>query len=116
MKTLRNCLIAAACAVSAPAFAQSLSQQQQNATNHFAQVMVIANNCPDYKANELMIGFMIQHFKIDFDEAKTKALLRTRYAEHEKGFKLAGGKVGCLLGWSLYGPGGQNVPGLLAEK
>lgn len=114
MKTLRNCLIAAACAVSAPAFTQSLTQEQRNLLNHLAQVMVIQHNCPEYESNDGLIAVALARFNVRLSEPGTEAFFKARYAEQEKGMRA--GKAACIVGWGLYGKGGRNVPNLLVER
>lgn len=98
------------------ASAQQLSTKQRNAINHLAQVMAIENYCQDYEGNHLLLGMLLTEYKIDLDRPQFNEPLKAKYQEHFKGLQAAGTRVGCLLGWSLYGEGGQNVPGLIRRK
>lgn len=95
--------------------AQSLNQKQRNLLNHIAQVMVIQNNCPEYESNDSLIAIMLTYYKLNLSDKSTELYLKGRYIEQEKGLN-AGKTLACLVGWSLYGKGGQNVPDLLTKR
>lgn len=115
MSRLLTTLIASTAMLATPALPQSLNQQQRNLLNHLAQVMVIQNNCPDYDSNDGLIAVMLSHYKLRLSDNTSEAYFKSRYAEHMKGMQI-GKTPACLIGWSLYGKGGQNVPDLLVKR
>ena len=115
MYYLQRMVLAIAMTAPIAASAQSLSQQQRNLLNHLAQVMVIQNNCPEYDSNDTLIAVMLAHYKLRLTDKDSEAYFKGRYAEQEKGMR-AGKTAACLIGWSLDGKGGQNVPDLLVRR
>jgi hypothetical protein len=106
---------AAALAVSA-ANAQTLSRQQSNAVNHLAQVMAIELECPQYEANTLSLALLLSGYKLDIGSEPVSTRIQKLVAEHRAGLRAAGPKVGCVMAWGLYGPGGQNVQDMIRRK
>lgn len=102
--------------VSGQSIAQSLTRQQSNAANHLAQVMAIELECPEYEANMVSLALLMSGYKLDIGSEPLASRMRTMVAEHRAGLKVAGQKIGCLVGWGLYGPGGENVKNLIRRK
>lgn len=114
MSYLHRILFVIALASPIAANAQSLSQAQRNALNHLAQVMVIENNCSDFRSNQPMIAATLAYHKLRLSDAASESYFKSRYGEHEKAMRA--GQAACLFGWSLYGKGGSNVPDLLIRR
>lgn len=108
--------IAIVAALAGPALAQSLTQQQRNAVNHLAQVMAIEIECPEYEANQLNLAVLTSGYKLDLSSPAIERMMRDIVGKSREGIRSAGNKVGCLVGWSLYGPGGQNVRDLIRRR
>lgn len=114
---MRRLAFALAFAVAASgAAAQSRSQQQTHAANHLAQVMAIELECPEYQASALNVSLLMARYDLEIGTEPLASRMTRLVAEHRAGLQAAGRKVGCIVGWGLYGPGGQNVPNLLRKK
>jgi hypothetical protein len=98
---------------SMPALAQSA---RDNALNHISQVMAIELECPEYEGSTGNLALLSVGYKIDLADRATAARITSLVAEHRAGLRAAGKQIGCMVGWGLYGPGGENVKGLLRRK
>jgi len=96
--------------------ALDLSQQQKNAVNHIAQVVATESYCPEYRANAVAINAMAKGYRLDLNDQYIRNVTTLLAKEHLSGLRAAGQKAGCLAAWALYGPGGENVPNLLARR
>lgn len=112
----RAAALALAAALASPAAAQTLTRQQRNAANHVAQVMAIELECPEFAASGYNVAVLLGGYKLDLGQAPLAGQFPEMVREHRAGLRAAGNKVGCMVGWGLYGPGGQNVPDLLRKK
>jgi len=96
--------------------AQSLSQEQRNALNHLGQVMAIGIECPEYEASQLNVSLLMAGYDLDFSKPAIERMMRDIVAQSREGLRATGTKIGCVVAWGLYGPGGQNVPNLIRRK
>ena len=107
-------LICTAATFTLPAYA--MTREQRNALNHIAQATVIQDTCAEYTINDELATRLTLRYKINFIDGATYSLFHSLYNQHKSGMEAAGQKIGCLIGWSLYGTGGENVPGLIRRK
>lgn len=95
-----------ACAVDAEARA--------NVMQHIAQAMAAQEICDRLEAQKGMITFLGVSYGIDFKVDGDELLRLTR--EQMRSMEGRSKDAACVAGLVLYGPDGQNVPGLLREK
>ncbi|MET3892780.1 L-lactate utilization protein LutB [Bosea sp. OAE506] len=116
MQPLKGILAAALFVPLASAAGASLSIDQRNAVDHFAQVSVLSDRCQEYYANDLQLSAMIKRHRIDMERTEVVEFRQARYRHHMDAMDASGETVGCLSGWNMYGPGGKSVPGLLKRR
>lgn len=103
-------------AATSPVGAQSLTAQQSTAANHLAQVMAIELECPEYEAHAGNVMTLMAGYSLRIADEPLSSRMMGMVRDHRAGLRAAGSRVGCLVGWGLYGPGGQNVANLLRKK
>ena len=87
---------------------------RDNALSHIAQVIATAQLCPDLEANDIMVGQIARHFDIDFDRDRGELLKMVDLQMLPWRGKPPG--FACSAGYTLYGPSGADVPGLLMKR
>lgn len=107
--------LALAAAIS-PVCAQSLTEKQSAAADHLAQVMAIELECPEFQAHSGNVLILMAGYDLKIGDEPLSSRIVGLVRDHRAGLRAAGSKIGCLVGWGLYGPGGQNVPNLLRKK
>ena len=101
---------------SAPSVAQSFSAAQTNVMNHAAQAMAAESFCPQLQVRYVVLTALVLRYGLDAETPAVRSAILSRGAQHLAGLKAAGPEIGCRVAWSLYGDGGENVPGLLARR
>lgn len=89
------------------------TKEQNNVLNHAAQVIAAAGLCPALEAQTNLITATLVMFGLsnaDLPEVASRALKKSVEIENLDRQML------CLSAKILYGPKGENVPGLLLEK
>lgn len=92
----------------------AVAGERENALNHIAQVIAVSQLCDKVTLNTTMIALLAARFGVDFERDKIE--LATQIANQSKPWKAEPNEAICGAGVYLYGPNGQNVPGLLALK
>lgn len=103
---MRRFLIVAAVLVPLPAAAYD--EKRENALNHLADAIAVAERCSTLELNGSVSTAAMVFFDLD---AIAPADLASRTGAHVKNW--AGYDLTCITGKVLYGPRGTSVPGLL---
>jgi hypothetical protein len=105
-----------ALALCAAATGARADDARQNVMKKIADVLAIATVCPELTFNEQLIVFIARASHIDVTvggaDYDAVALLA---ADRVRIFNLAP-QTACAAGRQLYGPGGESVKGLMADK
>lgn len=108
---MKRMMIAAAAALFAlPAFAD----ERANVLKHFAQALAVAKLCDKVEVADGQAAVIAVAYGIDLNEHRSELL-----AEAQRQMAPWSGKgadAACVAGMLLYGPDGENVPGLLRWK
>lgn len=81
---------------------------------HLAQVMAIVNLCPKVEMKSTAMALVAVGYDVDLtrDGDAIRAIVHEQMAP----WKDKDPEAACVAGMMLYGPEGQNVPGLLDWK
>lgn len=90
----------------------ALAGEKENAIRHIAQVMATTHLCPKVEMNSTAMTLIAAGYGVDLsrDADAIRAIAREQMAAWQ-------GKdadAACVAGMMLYGPDGQNIPGLLS--
>lgn len=102
--------------LSSPAWAQSFSTEQRNVINHLAQVLATTKYCSQLASNDTAIAMLLVGYEIDIRKRQVVDELTSKVRQHFDALKATSPEIGCRVAYALYGPGGENVPGLLTRK
>lgn len=90
------------------------AEARANVMRHIAQAMAAQQICDRIEAQKGTITFLGVSYGIDFKADGDELLRLTR--EQIQSMEGRSKEAACIAGLVLYGPKGQNVPGLLREK
>lgn len=97
--------------LASPAAADSASQV--NVLNHVAQASVAERLCPTLSANSALMVATLLYNGVDITRPRDEARFKARLEHYMRELQPLRRDTFCASARFLYGPNGQNVPGLL---
>lgn len=108
--------VGAIAVLAGPSAVAQVSGKQRNALNHMAQVSAAAAVCEDLRSNDGLVSLMLVTYGIDLAKPAIAKQAEELAREHIAGIRAVGPQIGCRVAYALYGPAGENVPGLLRRQ
>ncbi|WP_439604525.1 hypothetical protein [Shinella sp.] len=93
---------------------QASAGEKDNAMRHIAQVMAITNLCSTVEMNSTAVTLVAMGNGVDL--SRDGDTIRNLAREQMAPWQGKDAEAACVAGMLLYGPDGQNVPGLLDWK
>lgn len=94
----------------------ALSDEQTAALSHVGQVMAGVRICDKIQAKQGAIALLLTFFEIDLKDPLQKALVESKIDDTVSVWAGRDADAACAAIMMLYGPDGQNVPGLVGWK
>jgi hypothetical protein len=113
---MRKLIVALAVMLGCAGQALALTQEQRTALSVVGQVFAGAKMCDAIALNEMAIGALYLRFAIDLDNREQYAIVLAKGQETVEAWRGRDQSDACVGAMLLYGPDGENVPGLLRWK
>lgn len=94
----------------------AITQEKRNVLEHIGQVFAGAELCSRIAVDVEAVGAVYLFFKIDLDDPTQYAVVLGKGKEAIEAMRGRGESFACTASMLLYGPEGENVPGLLRWK
>ncbi len=102
--------------VSWSASAWGMSDTTRNLLSHIGQVSAAPAICRDAEVDDTKVALLVVMAGIDLERPEHRRAIEAKMKETVAAFRGKSGDVGCAAVFMLYGPNGQNVPGLVRRK
>lgn len=100
----------------APGHASAMSEKTRNILNHVGQVSAAPTICPDAEVEDEKVALLLMMAGIDLKRDEHRRIIETKMRETIAALRGKDADMACAAIFLLYGPTGQNVPGLVRRK
>lgn len=96
--------------------ALAFSDKQMNVMSHVGQVIAASKICSKIEVSEGATAMMMAAYQVDLSDPLVSGVVESKVRDTVAAFAGKDEDAACVAVMFLYGPGGQNVPGLLRWK